>query len=43
MGTGAVTAAAIQSAQVSGTASVTGTVNFNNNADCTMPTLPTLP
>jgi Bacterial Ig domain/FG-GAP-like repeat/Putative Ig domain/FG-GAP repeat len=39
-GTGAVTAANIQTAQTSGTASVTGTVLFNNNVNVTMPATP---
>ncbi|HEX8144754.1 MAG TPA: Ig-like domain-containing protein [Pyrinomonadaceae bacterium] len=36
-GVGAVTAAAIQGQNTSGTASVTGTINFNNNANCAEP------
>jgi Bacterial Ig-like domain/Bacterial Ig domain/FG-GAP-like repeat len=42
-GTGAVTAANIQAAQTSGTASVTGTVLFNNNVNVTMPATPPTP
>ncbi len=36
-GTNAVTAGDIQSAQTSGSASVSGTINFNNNTDCQAP------
>jgi large repetitive protein len=36
-GVGPVTAAAIQAQNTSGTASVSGTINFNNNANCAEP------
>ena len=38
-GTGAVTNAAITAANTSGTGDVTGTVNFNNNTNCTQPAI----
>jgi hypothetical protein len=42
-GTGAVTAASIQATQASGTASVSGTITYNNNAPITLPTGPATP